>query len=565
MVLSNLVSMYQESSEEFLDYAFFKSSNFEKWLESEKGKKIKDNFDKIYENLFSNGGTKNSIKDLIEIFKTKRNIQIKKEKFLGRHLKLKFNDEYEKLNEEEKVKLWTDYFEPQLSKSESKEGIKNFEDWLTIVMRSSEFAKEMENKSCYSIFSSSLLYDNKTRVEARKAIETALEKAEKQDIVNQIISAINSELGSDRIHRESFSEIRTFDDFKMEIKKITKEQMNELGKKNLEVTINGQPAFLKINLAYEPGMLGKVKINNFLYKLSEASYLAINNLFNNESNEIILHIGSGEIIKIKKIKTFNLKNIFKVLKKHEEQINKIVIKNYGASSVRGFLGEFTRLFNKQKINLTGTTYDYIKRNNKKISLGESFSDANFEINNSKTNKNLKIGFNIKHYVSSFNQDSITLYSPKNQQEAVSIYQPYIRRYFPEKIVRQLQFIDMNIKLFRKNIKDTNYKKRISILSYKYLDTFTRIASEANNVNFTNYFFIINNRYIPTSYIYLKIIERLEQIKNKEKTSLFSIFGLPQPVREGDFPIKNMVIKDIKKKDPTSIKFSGITINGLKNF
>ena len=559
--MNNINGNYQDAYNNPLNYGFFENDNFEDWINGNHGKAIKEIFENKYRNLFSTKQTSDTrMASLIEIFENKREKQFKAEEKLAKKIG---NEKYSrKMEIEDQVKFWTNFFEPQLLKEDKI----IFEDWLKIILCSAEFAKTMEDRYPSSVMFSEYLSEEKGRVENRQAVEEALEKPIKGDIIDTIITSINKALPNSaenvdiqRIKREDFKKIKTYEGFKNKTKELIKIELKKLGWTTLEVRINEKtPSFLEMNIEYKLGALGEAKHKNFLYQLSLASKNAINIMFKGK-DEIELHIGSGKIKNIKS-QTFRLEDIFNLFKKYQEEIKKIAIKKYKDSSVRGFLGEFSRLFlNTQSIELTGTDYDYIEENKKKKSLGESFSDANTTI------EGTKIGLNIKHYVSKFDEDSIVLYEPTKDKSGVDIYSSFIRRYFPEEIVQQLRFIDMNYKLFRKNGQNKTYKERISILSYEYLDSFVRISSAANK-DFINYFFVINNRYIPTSHIYTKIIETLNQIKDKKREELFNIIGEPQPRRRINvLSSEEMLINNIKKDNMISIQFKGLRIKGLKNF
>ena len=564
--MSNILSSYNNAYNTPLNYGFFKCDNFESWINGTHGKNVLEIFNNTYENLFSHKPSQ-KVESLIAAFKRKRTDQLNVEANLMKTITdgTITTDKYINMTIEEQVTKWTEIFEPHISKdftsSSSKEQGIDLKDWFKIIFCSAEFAQAMENKYTTSFMFGEYIDIDKRRLKNKDVVEDALEKRIKDDIIDRIIESINNKLSkystNAKIERENFKNIKTYEGFKNKIKELTKNELKNLGINSLEVSMReGEiPNFLEMNIKYTLGALGKVNHKKFLYRLSLASKNAINAIFKGEE-EVELHIGSGKVKKIKK-QAFELRDIFKFLHTYQNDIEKIAIKSYEDSSVRGFLGELSRLLsNKYLIKLTGTEYDYIEENREKKNLGESFSDATVSINGT------KMGLNIKHYISKFNEDSIVLYEPK-KESGISIYNSFIERYFPTEIIQQLRFIDMNYKLFRENGQNKAYKNRVSILSYEYLDFFVRISSEAKE-NFINYFFVINNRYIPTSYIYTEIINTLENIE-KNGRELFNITGDPQPKRTvNTLPaVEEMSINNIKKSNMLSIQFKGLRITGLK--
>lgn len=561
-----------------LNYAFFKHSNkkiYEAWKEkSDSYIKISRRYEEAERDIQNMAEKQNDNNKIEDFFEGKRIDQYNKEKTLAEQM---FGiNKYPGLDEtQEQIDFWTSRFDIILDENSNQKDENYNEKWLATVFKSKEFAEKMGGKSDFVAFYRSYIGSKEVSAEdVEKEIEKELSKNKKEGtltkgIVESIVKTFNKELGLKDNELDSLEtslnsiveNSSNFTDFKKTIKNQVKEELKNKNQKSKQpiTTLkiywenNNQP-FLIVDLNKEDGgALAAEKTDNFIDKFSGAAKQVIKDLFSSDSAS--LSIGFGRTISLNK-NDKALAWLDEEISNKKEDIEKIIIRSTDKSSVNGFLGEFARLYSNIEITLTGYEYDTIQKNGGSKNIGKSFSDATFQVQSN--NKNTLIGLNIKHYVSDFNSDSIEIYKSK---KGISIYNDYIRRYIPEDDIKLIRFVDMNYNLFSRNKSIQSYKGNIQKISCNYLDNFIRITSAAKE-NFKNYFFVINNMYIPTSYIYKTIVDYL---KNNQLKDMFSVLGNPQEIRTRRRPSSpdNLLIDNIEKKNTLKIQFNGIRIKGLR--
>lgn len=269
----------------------------------------------------------------------------------------------------------------------------------------------------------------------------------------------------------------------------------------------------------EEGLFATIKKNS--EKVGKELFIlsiikTLETLFNGKNN-IEIHTGWGQVEKVEKknIKENDIKIFLeeihfspsKQLLTEEEIWGMLSKKDF--QPLIGVLGELkTSLKNKSII--TGFDQDEkiitdSKGIQKSISLGESFSDAYSETETSK----IKYGYNVKHFVSKFTSTTISIY---DKEEGFSLSSNAIYRYFSEKEATLLRFIDYNFNTIQKlcgkiPVSEKKIKNLYDAAASYNLNNFIR-ASSAANVEYVNYFFDINNLYIPTSYLYYLIYKQI---------------------------------------------------------
>lgn len=505
------------------------------------------------------------------------------------------------------IKFWTNLFLNILSESKEKDKETSKEEQtLLLIMSSKEFAEILtSSNNKYSIFSRSVFLNNQKKLSETSLVEklnnnekligqiqtdfiAALENVFKNssELINNILKSNGiNKIGKGYSHDQIKRILKDKDDisFKRELKKffetISKEIIQKTGINITELKISKKgeenTPYLILNLSDE----------NFLNQGTYQKLLEGNKNFQNKNGNIdyreIFYQASVDAIKrmdgLKEIdlgfikqqihwkKFFSETNNWKeILLKKIEKINlgKVNLN----SGLKGLLGEFLRVSFKPffitEAKQTGNVNDRIKIGENNISLGESFSDAYYKV---EEKDNLqKIGLNIKHYVSRMGKSTITIY---NEQKGITFMNNYIYKYFDKDIVSLLRFIDVNYALIGKllNIKENALKNQYDNLAQINLTKFIRATTTAD-VNYFNYFFVINNQYIPTSYIYYLISQRL----NNPDTDFFNI-EIKSKVKNYDENesknnrqniIEQSLILSRNIKASTKITFNGLKIDML---
>lgn len=600
--------LYQNMYNNPKNYRFFKGTPFISKKET-KNKLIND-----YQKILSKDTISNEddfFKEILDFFEEKRKTSLEKEKDLARKIKIKGYPENEN-DEKGRVKFWTKYFSG-IDTNESFDKDISDDLWLKIIFSSSEFAKFLATHKTHSAFyRRGLLKEDETKEEVEKKLLEGFQginsfdafnkKLEEYDFKEDLFDAINkimqeANLGIDiarnNIKMENIN-ITNFDSLKTAIKDwgelITKEALKRVERsekkqkngskidyKNIRQKLQylqisrSDKVYLTISLEEIKGEYSKQY--NKKYSVAQAFYGAAINIVHNKifpkgTSSCVLHIGGG-----RKIELPRKENMTQIL--INDQLirgSKVNIKSEQEANIYGFLGEYLRLYEIKNIKLTGDIQDFYEdeNSNKKVTLGESFSDAYFTVENDKDSK--KYGLNIKHYVSKFESNSITVY---NTEEGFSFFSKFMRRYFSEEECKVLRFLDVNYNFFRNslNMQGLEEKKMLekyTQMAYKNLSRFARIDSAAVE-DFSNLFYVINNVYIPTSYIYTIIYKVLEEEQKKKKLDSFfslefnpattkSINTTAEPLKEEAFLISNFVSTSI---NATRISFKGLKINGLK--
>lgn len=584
------------------NYVFFNGQPF---IQKEE---VKSKLINKYKNILNKNIKKQDafLKELNNLLDKKIGENEKKEKALAKS----FVKEYPE-DEKEQVRFWTNFFNT-ISKEEIKIGEKRGieqEDitWLRTIFSSQEFAKKLASHKAYSTFSKTKLKGDKETEDLKEQLLSDFSKAsaivdfEKilnkegfdNDLYQAIDEIIEKTIGQTRIYIRQHNE-KIFKDFKIQvnswdnlkksikkwgefvvkdvIKKIKNSKSIDENKKSKiieelqEIQVkheNANEIYWEINITEQSGVLSIYGLKEIKDNFYLAAGSIIGDLFNNKDN-VTFHIGGGQEIILKKKEKFEVS----ALLAHDKEIRgkNVVIKSMYEANVYGFLGEYLRLYSPINIKLTGSDFNtYVDtQTNKKFTVGESFSDAFFETE--LEGKKERIGLNIKHYVSKFNKNSITFY----KKDEVSLLSPYIRRYFSENETKELRFLDINYNFFKEklnadNINDDNLIERYTQSAYNNLSRFARIESgiENESTNYSNLFFVINNMYIPTSYIYKKIKESL----NEDNKKYFSIDFKPRSIQPIPQKEDDNLISRWSNSHTTSSKiiFEGLTVKGLMEF
>ena len=557
----------------------------------------------------------NENKKIFEIYMGKSSRQWEKEKDLykkitGKDLDIVYpnnKDDWRKV-----IKFWTNLFFYILPKNkEENKNKENFneEQMLLLIMSSKEFAEILTSSdNQYSSFYRSVFLQNDKKLSETVLVEklnnnerlvgkiqTDFIRALEQVFTNQsevIIETLGEHgiikkgVGYSHNQIKKLLEDKNDINFKRELKKLFENITREIMKKTqnniseLRISKEGEEnkPYLILNLSDE----------NFLNKGTYQKLLEKNKIFYNKDgsinyNVIFLNASINAIKKMNRLEQINLgfmeqeitgeawKNFLKKNKWRKILSEKVKKLNIGKvnlnSGLRGILGEFLRVNFKPDFVIesqqTGKVYDRVKIDGEDISLGESFSDTFYKIG--EENNLQKIGLNIKHYVSKMGNDTITIY---NKQKGITFMHSYIYRYFDKDIVSLLRFVDVNYKLIGKlllNISEKELNDQYKNLAQINLTNFVR-ATTAADVDYSNYFFVINNQYIPTSYIYYLISQKLNdsstQFFNIELNSSFRNYSENEANNNVKNIIKQSLITSQNIKSSTKIIFNGLDINML---
>ena len=580
-----------------IDYKFF-DGNLETMNINVKEELKKFYLKKLESNNFldKNKETDNLI--IFEQIKKKKENSEREEAVLAKRLLGISN--YIGLEDKEKTQRWTKYFFNL--ENATKEQVDPI-TWLRVIFSSSEFAQKLStHKGSTAFYRSGLINEkllSKEEVEEDlmnkfkdvKTVEDFESALEKYGFYNDLRNAIYNQIGNKKIKIKSPQienvKIKDFISLKEAIKNwgelvvkdvinrykksknYDKDIENKLKKLNVTTSDKENKIYFSINLEEQKGQLSISKTGS--KSIAEAFYNAataiIHSFFPKKDSTYVFHIGGNRTIQLKYIGWAEL--ISAINEDKRQRADKVKIKSEYDSNVYGFLGEYLQLYSSDSIQLTGEQVDTYNG----ISLGESFSDAFFEENGK------KYGLNIKHYISKFNSDSITLYESEN---SLSFFSQYMLRYFTEEECNLIRFLDINYNFFSNilggNIDSKHLLMKYNQLAYNNLSRFVRIDSAAID-EYSNIFYIINNMYIPTSCIYNVILKELKNINaekfNIDSNRFFSFSFNPANAKVGkekidpnnlektipSLLISNYVGTAIKS---TRISFKGLKITGLKN-
>lgn len=585
-------NLFQEMYDNPINYRFFKGKPFIS-KEETKNSLIKNYIGCI--NKLQVSDEKNFFDKILDYFNGKQSDSLKEEKALAKKL-IKKGDY--PADQKDQIKFWTTYFSGIDSNKFSSEQIAD-DLWLKIIFSSSEFASNLATRKEYSTFYRSGLLKkedegDKGKVEQRllDAFEESFEKGlEESGIENDLYESIDKIISNTGLRIQAKNtkiliddiNIKDFDSLKTAIKKwgelvvedvLRRLKRSENARKNvskinykyirqqlqhIKLKSSSNEVYLAINIGEEKGVYGKAKANNA--SVATAFYDAALNIIENKifpnKQFSILHIGGGRVVKLPyKEKSFNILSEDKKIRGSVVEKN---LKGEYQSNIYGFLGEYLRLYEIKNINLTGIVQDtYTDDSGKEVTLGESFSDANFTLENNENSK--KYGLNIKHYVSKFESNSITIY---DAEEGLSFFSKFMRRYFSDDECKILRFLDVNYNFFKQILKaeisENEVLQAYTQIAYKNLSRFVRIDSAVTD--FSNFFYVINNIYIPTSYIYFIICEILK----KEQNTFFSFVFSPAKTPSGNQKEESSLISNFVSTsiNATKIFFKGLKIDGLK--
>lgn len=178
--------------------------------------------------------------------------------------------------------------------------------------------------------------------------------------------------------------------------------------------------------------------------------------------------------------------------------------------ISGLLGELSAAlaFNGQ---MTGNLYSEIKG----VNYGQSATDILVQGNkDNPENKNtIAYGVNVKHYIT--NDNSITLYKTN---DFLDLSSPYIKKYYSEEEIKIMKWAYTNRKFLQKmaGISALDYMKSYT---WENFASFLRVEDHSDQ-NISNLFFQLNNQIFPLSVIYSKVIENAHEANNINKDSLF---------------------------------------------
>lgn len=542
------------------------------------------------------------------------------------------NESYELTSGKEDIEIWTKIFNPLARKiapeREKREELSE-QEWLQVIISSKEFAMAARSKHTLK---KNLTFNNTPQLGAKdgnnninneedrlkKTIENEWnfyfpdsqdfkgkdngEKTLSQqriayntEVINEIIKqAINGLMGKEDYYKDKpIKKIKNFrkpeqliDYVNTTIYEIIKSEGNEelakkLSKNNGEFTSWNGSFKITLRGEFEEGLFLQqrktLKKNNEDYDSVRVfyeslwSFIKTNGLYKDDTN-VQLNLGWLNTAYSLQGSSSAYDILEDDCKKKEDTLREKFSKlPVSEANVYGFLGEYLRVYeSSKKVTLTGTSSDELNFDGKNYSLGQSFSDAYL---GGETGKALrKIGLNIKHYVSSFSEDSVNLYDTK----PISFGSSYMLRYIEGELWKKLRYFDYNYSFVEKKVQGkkgafSNFelpdqKEKLQIygnIMFSHISNFMRVSSAAEK-GFKNNFFVINNVYIPVSYIWKQLVESGRAIiKPKKEDEPYFTFenptGDPNKKRPRWLSCKN--VKGGNRNYFSTVKFNGFTVSG----
>lgn len=231
---------------------------------------------------------------------------------------------------------------------------------------------------------------------------------------------------------------------------------------------------------------------------------------------------------------------------------KYLWKSFRASNsnayITGFLGEMGGLYQTQKLLKTeglwtggSNVYGSGSGTNKRTNYGDSVNDLRFFSQELKQN----IGVNIKHYTET-NTDEMTLY-PGKTDEGISIFKDTMRKYINVEDLNLMRFVLENSYYFQEDTK-LMYNIEERLLAH-HIPEFYRVKDHARGTS-ENMFFLINNAFYPLTFIYDRVLAKLDNLLDKENDDALiqTTFKTSQPVKSNHYKDLETARKDWEEAD-----------------
>lgn len=231
---------------------------------------------------------------------------------------------------------------------------------------------------------------------------------------------------------------------------------------------------------------------------------------------------------------------------------KYLWKSFRASNsntyISGFLGEMGGLYQTQNLLKTeglwtggNNVYGSGVGTNRRTNYGDSVNDLRFFSQELKQN----IGVNIKHYTET-NTDEMTLY-PGKTDEGISIFKNTMRKYINVEDLNLMRFVLENSYYFQEDTK-LMYNIEERLLAH-HIPEFYRVKDHARGTS-ENMFFLINNAFYPLTFIYDRVLDKLDNLLDKESDDALiqTTFKTSQPVKSDHYKDLETARKDWREAD-----------------
>lgn len=236
----------------------------------------------------------------------------------------------------------------------------------------------------------------------------------------------------------------------------------------------------------------------------------------------------------------------------DDKYIKFLWKSFRASNsnayITGFLGEMGGLYQTQNLLKTkglwtggSNVYGSGNGTNRRTNYGDSVNDLRFFSQELQRN----IGVNIKHYTET-NTDEMTLY-PGKTDEGISIFKDTMRKYINVEDLNLMRFVLENSYYFQEDTK-LMYNIEERLLAH-HIPEFYRVKDHAKGTS-ENMFFLINNAFYPLTFIYDRVLAKLDNLLDKENDDALiqATFKTSQPVKSDHYKDLETARKDWNEAD-----------------